>query len=72
MQRRDSARYHPQNITRQFDLFAPPVVDSAMPLDWRTLPAATRQALTNLITRLILEHVHGDRQADREEVRRDD
>jgi hypothetical protein len=36
------------------------------------LPAATRQALTNLITRLILEHMHGDRQGDREEVRRDD
>jgi hypothetical protein len=73
MQRRDSARHHPQSITHQFDLFAPPVVDSAMPVpDWRTLPAATRQALTTLIARLILEHMHGDRQADREEVRRDD
>jgi hypothetical protein len=28
--------------------------------DWRTLPAETQQALTNLMVRLILEHVHGD------------
>jgi len=73
MQRRYSAHHHPQSKTHQFDLFAPPVVDGAMPVpDWRTLPAATRQALTKLIARLILEHTHGDCPADQEEVRRDD
>jgi hypothetical protein len=40
--------------------------------DWQTLPTATRQALTTLIARLILEHMHGDYQADEEEARRDD
>jgi hypothetical protein len=28
--------------------------------DWRTLPAETQQALTNLMVRLILEHVRND------------
>ena len=73
MQRRYSARLHPRSKTHQFDLFAPPIVVGAMPVpDWRTLPVATRQALTTLIARLILEHVHGACQADQEEVRRDD
>jgi hypothetical protein len=73
MQRRYSAHHHPQSKMHQLDLFAQPVVASAMPVpDLRTLPATTRQALTTLIARLILEHMHGDCQADREEVRRDD
>ena len=72
MQRRDRAHHHPQSKMHQFDLFAPPVADDAMPVpDWRTLPAATRQALRKPIARLILEHIHGDRQAYQEEVRRD-
>ena len=73
MQRRYRAHHHPQGKTHQFDLFAPPVVEGAMPVpDWQTLPAATRQALTTLIARLILEHGYGDCQADRQEVRSDD
>jgi hypothetical protein len=72
MQHRCSARHHPQNITLQFDLFAPPVGDDAVPVpDWRTLPAATRQALTTLIARLIVEHVPDGSRTDRE-ARRDD
>jgi hypothetical protein len=72
MHRRDSVRHHLQSLTHQFDLFAPPVGDGATPApDWRTLPAATRQALTTLIARLILEHMHGGTRTD-QEVRRDD
>jgi hypothetical protein len=40
--------------------------------DWRTLPTATREALTTLIARLILDHAHGECRTDEEEVRRDD
>ena len=62
MQRRYNAHHHRQSKTLQFDLFEAPVVDGAMPVpEWRTLPAAARQALTTLIARLILEHMHGDR-----------
>ena len=56
---------NPHHVLRsrpgQFDLFAQPSDGSPprMP-DWRTLPAETQQALTNLMVRLILEHVHGD------------
>jgi hypothetical protein len=72
MHRRDSVRHHLQSLTHQFDLFAPPVGDGATPApDWRTLPAATRQALTTLIARLILEHMHGGSRTD-QEVRCDD
>jgi hypothetical protein len=40
--------------------------------DWRTLPMATREALTTLIARLILDHAHGECRTDEEEVRRDE
>jgi hypothetical protein len=73
MQRRDRAHHHPRSKTHQLELFANPVVRSALRIpDWQTLPTGTRQALTTLMVRLILEHIHGDCQADREEVRRDD
>ena len=35
--------------------------------DWRTLPAETQQALTNLMVRLILEHVRDSRPGQAEE-----
>jgi hypothetical protein len=68
------AHHHPQTKTHQLEPFAPPAaaIGKTRVPDWWTLPAATRQALTTLIARLILEHRHGDCQADREEVRRDD
>ena len=56
---------NPHHVLRsrpgQFDLFAQPS-DGSQPRmpDWRTLPAETQQALTNLMVRLILEHVRND------------
>jgi hypothetical protein len=56
---------NPHHVLRprpeQFDLFAQPG-DGSQPRmpDWRTLPAETQQALTNLMVRLILEHVRDD------------
>lgn len=74
MQRRYRSHQHPQTKAYQLELFRTlAAAGGATPVpDWRTLPAATRQALTTLIARLILEHRHGDSQADREEVGRDD
>jgi hypothetical protein len=40
--------------------------------DWRALPETTREALTILITRLILDHAHGECRKYGDEVRRDD
>jgi hypothetical protein len=73
MQQRQRPYHNLRSKPHQLDLFAPPIVRGATPVpDWRTLPAASREALTALIARLILNHVHGERQADGEEVRRDD
>lgn len=73
MQQRQRAHHNQRSKPRQLDLFAPPVARGTTPMpDWRALPAATREALTALIARLILNHVHGERRADGEEVRRDD
>jgi hypothetical protein len=73
MQQRQRAHHNRRSKPHQLDLFALPVVRGATPVpDWRTLPAATRQALTALIARLILDHVDGECRTDGEEVRRDD
>ena len=49
---------------QQFDLFAQPADDGqALMPEWRTLPAETRQALTNLMVRLILDHARRSRSA---------
>ena len=53
----------PHSQAQQLDLFAPPhaaCCDQPMP-EWRRLPEQTRQAVTDLMARLILEHAHIDR-----------
>jgi len=59
-------------MTLQLDLFSNP---SRPGIDqvphWQTLPAQTRQALTSLIVRLLLDHVAGDRAAALREMRDD-
>ena len=59
MQRQDNHHHRLRTRPQQFDLFAQPVEDGeALVPEWQTLPAETRQALTNLMVRLILEHAH--------------
>ena len=42
---------------RQLDLFGPaPATQAASTPDWRSLPEATRRALTDLMTHLLVEH----------------
>jgi hypothetical protein len=61
MRRQRQPRRDRRSRTQQFDLFATASSGSAAPTpEWRTLPAATRQALTALMTRLISDHAAGD------------
>lgn len=50
---------------KQFDLFSDPGQMQTPP--WRALPEATRLKLTELMARLIVDHVDGDRQPERRE-----
>jgi hypothetical protein len=59
-------------MTFQFDLF-PSARDpeiAQMP-QWQTLPPPTRQKLTPLIVRLLLDHVAGDLALNHEEMHDD-
>jgi hypothetical protein len=49
---------NPQGRAPQFDLFGSAPVDD--PPLWRTLPEETRQMVTSLVARLILEHSQRD------------
>ena len=72
MQRHHSPHHHLRSKARQFDLFAAPSGDGAVDApEWGTLPAQTRQTLTSLLVRLILEHASGDRRPQPEEARND-
>jgi hypothetical protein len=72
MRRQYSAHHHLQSKRYQYDLFAQPVRGvTALGPEWRTLPAETRQALTKLMVRLILGHMHGACQVDQKEARHD-
>jgi hypothetical protein len=75
MQMRGQHRAHHdiQIKAYQFDLFAPSHGSGAVPVpEWRTLPAATRQELTDLMVRLLLERAHGDCHAGQGEACHDD
>lgn len=61
-----------QPTTDQFDLFSKPKDGDTMPIpNWQALPEGTRQALTRLMARLILDHVNGESASPREEARHD-
>jgi hypothetical protein len=73
MPRQRTAHRHPRSKTHQLDLFARPDDSvAARTPEWGMLPAQTRQALTGLMVRLILDHADGERAPDREERRHDD
>jgi hypothetical protein len=64
---------HLQIIAKQFDLFASDIKSDAelvLP-QWQSLPEETRQSLTSLLTRLILDHASGNRPRSSEEVHHD-
>lgn len=47
--------------TLQFDLFSSSrAIGIAQPPRWQTLPAPTRQLLTPLLARMLLDHADGD------------
>jgi len=56
-----------QPTPRQFDLFSnQPARKTPQGPRWPTLPEGTRQRLTKLMVRLILDHVDSDRAGQRE------
>ncbi len=60
--RRDCRRETPASQVPRPDLFAPPAAASGPAMAvWRALPGGTRQALTGLLARLLLEHEAGAR-----------
>ena len=72
MRRQRQLRHDRRSGTQQFDLFATGSGgNAALTPEWRTLPAATRQALTALITRLIFDHAVGDHRPQPREARHD-
>ena len=57
----------------QFDLFAHSTANAQTRVpEWRMLPSETRQALTDLIARLILDYAHGDHRPEPAQERGDD
>jgi hypothetical protein len=70
MRRQRQLRHDRRSQTKQFDLFTTRSGSSATPTpEWRTLPEATRQALTALMTRLICDHSAGDHHPQPKKVR---
>ena len=56
-----------QHTQRQFDLFSnQPTAKTPQVPRWPALPEGTRQHLTRLIVRLILDHVDSERAGQRE------
>ena len=71
MSGQQNRRHQRRQGAKRFDLFA--IADNA-PLqhpDWNTLPAQTRQALTDLMARLILSHEENRRRPLPRETRHD-
>jgi hypothetical protein len=57
MRRQHKFRHRHRSGTQQFDLFREPGGDGATQRpEWRSLPMQTREALTELMVRLILDH----------------
>ena len=73
MRRLTSPHHDLRREQRQFDLFAPTSAGGAAQTpEWRSLPVETRQVLTHLMARLMLDHADGDRAPRRQETRHDD
>ncbi|WP_062345622.1 hypothetical protein [Novosphingobium sp. CCH12-A3] len=61
-----------KSMTLQLDLFPSPRDPGiAHAPRWQTLPSQTRQTLTPLIVRLLLDHIDGDPVAEPREARDD-
>jgi hypothetical protein len=70
--RRRRSRLNLRTEAQQIDLFAPTTRAAApgMPA-WSSLPAEARRALTDLMTRLILDHANGEHVQPSGEMRHD-
>jgi hypothetical protein len=67
-----SLRHQHQSRTQQFDLFGEPDGDGAAQRpQWQALPNETRQALTDLMVRMILDHAEEACSLQPEEGRHD-
>ena len=52
--------HRPRALDRQLDLFPPPQASTLIPAPgWSALPEQTRQAVTGLMTRLLVAHAGG-------------
>jgi hypothetical protein len=72
MRRQQQLRHDRRSGIQQFDLFVTGSRGSAAPTpEWRTLPAPMRQALTALLTRLIVDHAAGDHRPQPRKARHD-
>jgi len=71
MPRQCSLGHRHRSRTQQFDLFGAPDSGAAQRRQWQALPAQTRQALTELMVRLILDHVDEARHPQPREARHD-
>jgi hypothetical protein len=73
MQPHHSPQQGVRSTARQFDLFVPAAktnADQVLP-QWQTLPEQTRQTLTSLLARLILDHTSADHTPMSEEAKHD-
>jgi hypothetical protein len=65
VQRKDRPPTRHRPAAQQLELFAPPRGRHANPeLAWETLPKDTRDELTKLMARLLLDHGRGNRRPD--------
>jgi len=72
MRRHQRLHHHHRTRTQPFDLFGEPSRDDTVPTpQWRTLPTQTREALTDLMMRLILDHAAGSHRPQAREARHD-
>jgi len=61
-----------KSTTDQFELLFKPQGGAMLPIpDWQALPEGTRQILTRLMARLILDHVNGESACLRGKARHD-
>jgi hypothetical protein len=71
MRGRHNRRHQQRGATQQFDLFRGIDNEQQQTPDWDALPTQTRQALTDLMARLILDHKENSRHPLNRETRHD-
>jgi len=72
MRRQHNRHHRRRGETPQYDLFKSADNERQKPPQWDALPAQTRQSLTDLMARLILDHKENGRHPLEREARHDD